>query len=96
MLNIKVWTMSLGCLGAISFAICVLSGLLLPGLPVAHQALELVLPGFAWISPGSVLLGLVDSFLYGAYLGVLFVPLHNYFARRWAPPVPGSARVTRA
>jgi hypothetical protein len=27
--------------------------------------------------------GLVESFLYGAYAGLLFVPLHNLFYRRW-------------
>jgi len=27
--------------------------------------------------------GLVESFLLGAYAGLLFVPLHNFFWRHW-------------
>ena len=83
MLSIKVWTMSLGSFLAISFIICVLGGVITPGLPITHRTLELVLPGFVWISPGAFTLGLVESFLFGAYAGLLFVPLHNFFARWW-------------
>ena len=83
MLNIKVWAMSLGCWMAATFTICVLGGVMAPGLPIPHRTLELLLPGFTWISVGSFVLGLVETFLYGLYAGLLFVPLHNLFARRW-------------
>lgn len=96
MLNMKVWTMSLGCWMGISFTICVVGGVLAPSLPIPHRTLELLLPGFRWISPGMYALGLAESFLYGAYTGLLFVPLHNYFAGRWntAPQVSSLARAT--
>ena len=84
MLNIKVWTVSLGSFLAVSFVICVLGGLLLPGLPIKHLMLEAILPGFVWISPGAFVLGLAESFLFGVYGGLVFTLLHNYFARRWA------------
>jgi len=83
MLNLKVWTMSLGCWMAISFTICVIGGVLAPGLPIPHRTLELLLPGFIWVSPGMFVLGLAESFFYGVYVGLLFVPLHNFFARFW-------------
>ena len=82
MLSLKVWMMSLGSFLAVSFTFCVLGGIVAPGLPIRHVALEAVLPGFVWISPGAFLLGLVESFLFGVYAGLVFVPLHNFFARR--------------
>ena len=83
MLNVKVWTMSLGCWMAATFTICVLGGVIAPGLPIPHRTLELLLPGFKWISVGSFALGLVETSLYGWYAGWLFASLHNLFARRW-------------
>ncbi len=83
MLNLKVWTMSLGCWLATTFTLCVLAGVLVPVLPIPHQTLELLLPGFIWISPGAFVLGLIESFLYGVYVGLVFVPIHNLFWRRW-------------
>lgn len=82
MLSIKAWTLALGSFLAVSFTLCVLGGLIAPGLPIKHQALETLLPGFIWISPGAFALGLVESFLYGVYSALVFVPLHNLFARR--------------
>lgn len=82
MVSIKVWTLSLGCFLAISFSLCVLGGVLLPGLPIKHVILEALLPGFVWISPGAFVLGLTESFLFGAYLGLLFALLHNLFSKR--------------
>jgi len=83
MLNIKAWLWTLGCWSAISFLVCVVWGLVTPEALHMHQVLESVLPGFRWLSLGSVLLGFIESFLYGAYAGLLFVPLHNFFWRRW-------------
>ena len=96
MLNIKVWTMSSACFLAISFTICVLGGLIAPGLPIAHRTLELVLPGFVWISPGAFVIGLVETFLFGLYAGLLFVLLHNFFTSRWDVSRPASSNVKAA
>jgi len=38
-----------------------------------------LLPGFNWLTWQSFLLGLVESFLYGIYFGLVFVPLYNLF-----------------
>ena len=96
MLNIKVWTMSLGCFLAISFAVCALGGLFFPELPITHLTLELVLPGFVWISPGAFVLGFVETFLFGVYAGLLFVSLQNFFARWWHVSRPASSNAKAA
>ena len=83
MMNIKVWTMSLGSWMAATFTICVLGGVIAPDLPIPHRTLELLLPAFRWISWGSFMLGLVETFVFGAYAGWLLASLHNFFARRW-------------
>lgn len=38
-----------------------------------------LLPGFTWLTWQSFLLGLVESFLYGIYFGLVFAPLYNFF-----------------
>jgi hypothetical protein len=83
MLNMKLWTATLGCWMAISFTLCVLGGVIAPGLPIPHRTLELLLPGFTWISLRAFALGLAETFLYGLYAGWLLVVIHNFFARRW-------------
>ena len=73
--------MSLGILLALSFVICVVFGLLFPGATM-YQAWLPLLPGVSWISWPSVLLGLVETFAYGWYIAVIFVPVWNFFAPR--------------
>ncbi len=84
MLSIKNVSLALGITAAIAFVICVLWGLLLPEPLHMHQFLQLVLPGFTWISVGSVILGLVESFLFGVFFGVIYVPVYNALQRRQA------------
>ena len=87
MLNIKVVSWSLGIFTAISFIVCVIYGLIVP--PSLHQMasfLEMALPAFKWLTFGGFCLGLVESFLYGAYAGLVFVPIYNCFNRRWGLP----------
>jgi hypothetical protein len=83
MLNMKLWAITLGCWMAISFTVCVLGGVIAPGVPIPHKTLELLLPGFIWISFGAFVLGLIESFLFGVYAGWLLVVIHNFLARRW-------------
>ena len=40
-------------------------------------------PGFKWLTLPGFLIGLVESFLYGAYAGLVYVPVYNFFARRF-------------
>ena len=41
-----------------------------------------LLPGFTWLTWQSFLLGLVETFVYGIYFSLVFVPLYNYFQSR--------------
>ena len=73
--------MSLGVLLALSFALCVVLGMLLPEATMYKAWLPL-LPGVTWMSWPSALLGLVESFAYGWYIALIFVPVYNLFAKR--------------
>jgi uncharacterized protein DUF5676 len=83
MLNWKVVCWSLACWAAVSFVVCVLWGLVTPEALHMHAFLEQILPAFKWLTWWGFLLGLIESFLYGFYAGLVFVPIHNFFARRW-------------
>lgn len=85
MLNIKVVSWALATTTAISFIVCVAYGLATPETLHMHVFLEQVLPGFKWLTLQSFLIGLVESFLYGAYAGLVYVPVYNFFARRFDP-----------
>jgi 2TM family of unknown function (DUF5676) len=68
----------------VSYAICILGYLLLPGLPVKHEFLEIFLPGFTLLTWYTFFLGLIESFLFGWYIAVVFGPIYNFFLRRAA------------
>jgi len=66
---------------AISFTLCVIFDLIFP----QHQmypAWQELLPGFEWISLGSYVLGLVESYAYGWYVALIWVPLYNVIVSR--------------
>lgn len=86
MLNLRLTAWAAALFATLSFLLCVAFGLVTPGSVHMHQFLEAVLPAFEWISPGSVLLGLVESFLWGAYLGGGFALIYNALYRRWGTP----------
>lgn len=81
MLRIKTVSLALGLTSAVSFVVCVLWGLLLPEPVHMHQFLEYVLPGFTWLSIGTALLGLIESFLFGVYFAVIYVLIYNRLSR---------------
>lgn len=83
MLNIKLTTWSLGIFTVISYLLCMLYGLITPESMHMHQFLEIVLPGFKWLGIGSFFLGLIESFGWGIYIGLVFVPIYNFLHRRW-------------
>jgi hypothetical protein len=80
-LSVKVMTWSLGTFTAITFILCVAYGLVVPAALHMSQLLEMALPGFHWLSAGGVVIGLVESFLYGVYGGLVFTPIYNFFVR---------------
>lgn len=89
MLSTKVVTWSLGLFGAVTFVVCVVYGLIVPEPLHMTAFLEEVLPGFRWLTPTGALIGLLESFLYGVYAGLVYTPIYNALARRWAGPAGG-------
>lgn len=83
MLDTKVFTWALALFGAVTYLVCIVYGLLVPASLHMTGFLEQVLPGFRWLTPLSFLVGLAESFLYGAYAGLVFTPIHNALWRRW-------------
>ena len=62
----------------ISYVLCVLLGLIMPGGGL-HQPWLQFLPGFVWLTLPSFLLGLVEVIAYGWYTALIFAPLFNFF-----------------
>ncbi|MBL1215199.1 MAG: hypothetical protein HND52_17665 [Ignavibacteriae bacterium] len=83
MLNIKIVTWSIGLFTAVSFTVCVIYGLITPESIHMHTFLETVLPAFKWLTWWGFILGLIESFLFGVYAGLVFVPIYNFFYKRW-------------
>ena len=83
MLNIKIVSWALGLWGAVTFVVCVLYGLIVPENLHMTTFLEQVLPAFNWLTWRGFLLGFVESFLYGVYAGLAYVPIYNFLKRRW-------------
>jgi hypothetical protein len=83
MLNMKVVSWALGVTTLISYLVCVTYGLATPASLHMTGFLEQVLPGFKWLTWSGFLIGLVESFLYGVYVGMVYVPVYNFFKRRW-------------
>ncbi len=74
---------SLGLFFGITFALCILFDLVFPGYAM-NQIWKVLLPGFVWLTWTGFIIGLVESFAYGWYAAVIFVPLYNFFAARSA------------
>ncbi len=66
---------------AITFALCVGFDLLFPA-HAMYQAWQHLLPGFQWISWGSFFVGLIESYGYGWYAALIWVPIYNVAARK--------------
>lgn len=63
---------------AITFVLCVAFDLAFPHHAMYGVWLKL-LPGFEWISWMSFIRGLAESFSYGWYFALIWVPLYNFF-----------------
>ena len=66
---------------AMTFALCVGFDLAFPSMAM-YRSWQSLLPGFAWISWSSFLLGLVESYGYGWFVALIWVPLYNVFNAR--------------
>ncbi len=74
------WTLSL--LFAFTFVLDVIGGLLFPNFWTMYKAWELAVPGFTWLSWGTIVYGLIASFIAGWYVTIVFGLLYNYFVGR--------------
>jgi len=83
MLNIRIVSWALGLWAAFSFVVCVLYGTIVPESLHMHVFLEQVLPGFKWLTWWGFVIGLAETFLYGVYAGIVYVPIYNFLQQRW-------------
>ncbi|MBG57805.1 MAG: hypothetical protein CMK46_05890 [Porticoccus sp.] len=65
----------------LSYLLCVGFGLLAPEQMRMHEAWAPLLPDFEWLTWPGFLIGLVETYLYGWYIAVLFVPLYRFFSK---------------
>ena len=86
-LSVVALGMGLGSFFALTFVLCVLFDLWFPDLAM-NTVWAPLLPGFNWISWPSFGLGLIETFSYGWYVAVLFVPLYNYFSSKFGQADP--------
>lgn len=66
---------------AITFSLCVAFDLVFPELAMYQVWLKL-LPGFEWISWKSYFIGLAESYGYGWYFALIWVPFYNFVVSR--------------
>lgn len=71
---------SLSLLLLISYLLCIGFGLLMPESMQMYKAWAPLLPGFEWLSFSGFVIGLIEAYLYGWYIAVIFVPLYRWFA----------------
>lgn len=83
MLSLKVVAVALGIWTAFTFVLCVAYGLAMPESIHMYAFLEQMLPGFKWLNWPAFVLGLGESFAYGVYAGLAYVPIHNFLQQRW-------------
>lgn len=81
-ISVFVLGLSLSLFLTISYVLCIIGYLVLPGLPIEHSALSIFLPGFALLSWRTFVLGAIESFAWGWYIALIFCPLFNFFAAR--------------
>jgi P-type Cu+ transporter len=81
-------TLSLSAIGhatslffAISFVLCIAVSLIFPAHTLA-QTLQGLLPGFQWLTLQGFVLGLIETYGYGWYATLIWVPIYNVVVHR--------------
>ena len=69
--------LSLGTFLVLWYLACLAVAIVIPDRGL-HQAWLQFFPGFAW-TPLGMLIGVVESFVYGFFPGLVFAPIANYF-----------------
>ena len=82
-MSLKIVTWALALSAASLYLLCIAYGFLNPPDGHMREFLTITLPGFEWLTPMGFMIGLVKSFLYGALLGLVYVPIYNALQRRF-------------
>ena len=82
-MSLKIVTWALALSAASLYLLCIAYGLANPAGGHMREFLSISLPGFEWLTPKGFAIGLAKSFLYGALLGLVYVPIHNALQRRF-------------
>ena len=82
-MSLKIVTWALALSAALLYLLCIVYGLANPAGGHMREFLTIALPGFEWLTPKGFAIGLAKSFLYGALLGLVYVPIHNVLERRF-------------
>lgn len=81
--QLNVWVATLGAGAGIVYLVCVIFQPIFPAWAMyTTDQWPAMFPGFSWTLVG-VLIGLVESILYGVLAAVIFVPIYNYFLGRF-------------
>lgn len=75
---------------AITFTLCVAFDLLFPE-QAMYRSWQALLPGFKWLSGPDFFIGLIESYGYGWYFALIWVPLYNFFSNRQYSSQPDTA-----
>lgn len=82
-ISIKVVGYATGFFLIIAYLSCIVFDLIFPE-HAMYKVWAGLLPGFEWLNLKSFLIGLVEVFLYGWFIAIVWVPLYNYFGSRTA------------
>jgi len=62
---------------AISYTLCIIFDLIFPDYAM-YRSWQVILPGFEWLSWKSFFIGLVETYIYGWYFALIWVPIYNF------------------
>ncbi|HEY4718938.1 MAG TPA: DUF5676 family membrane protein [Anaerolineales bacterium] len=83
-LNFRIVAASLAVSAALAYLICVVFQPIFPDWAMyTSDSWEAAFPGFSWSFAG-ILIGLVESALYGLLAAVIFVPVYTFFSARFS------------
>jgi P-type Cu+ transporter len=66
---------------AITYVLCVGFDLVFPA-SAMHRAWQLLLPGFHWLTWPSLIVGFIESYAYGWYVALIWIPVYNIAVAR--------------
>lgn len=78
-LNVRVLGWALSSFFVTTYILCIALGIFIPDWEMHRPWLQFF-PGFEWLTIQGFVIGLVEAFIYGWYVAVVFGPLYNFFA----------------